>query len=97
MVSGQTEYVNFDSTDKLSGTTQGPEGNVTFPGCVDCSAIAVIGAALSTTNAALTSGGGNLTALELCQQRADCTKAGTIIVGGQGRVVCVTGTTTVSG
>jgi hypothetical protein len=97
MKGGTTEYVQFDATDRLSGTSTGPEGNVTYPDCVDCAAWAQQGAAISTTNMALTSGGGTLTALELCRQRNDCTKSGTIIVGGNGRVVCVVGSTTVSG
>ena len=95
MKGGVAEYVDFDSTGRWSGVTD--LGNTTPPDCVDCAAWGNVSAAGSYTGQVIVSGGTTMSEAEFCAARQVCTTAGTIIRNGGGRVVCVTGTVTVSG
>jgi len=95
MVGGTAEFVDFDASGRWSGVND--LGNTTPPDCVDCAAWGAVGSAASHVGQVIVSGGTTMSEAEFCAARQVCTTAGTVVLNGGGRVVCVTGTRTVTG
>lgn len=93
---GTAEYVTFASTGRASGLGMGPEGNVTFPDCMDCGAWGERGVAVDTTGQYIISGDLMHATADACVDR--CTDQGILILNdGDTTVECTTGNLTVSG
>ncbi|MEY4908993.1 MAG: hypothetical protein RL260_2711 [Pseudomonadota bacterium] len=95
---GTFEYIQFESTDRLSGTSQGPEGNVTQPDCVGCGPFGQVSTAVSASSATVVSNGETLDRAAWCAKRFECGGGGVSIVGGGGNcTVTINGVTTITG